>query len=79
MCNLRIFTTLVYLNPNMLRAQGILRNLSHMYNMSNIYDGKCYSQICVTLAYLELWHIQNPIDIQNTAKYLWREFIQKLV
>ena len=38
--------------------------------MPNIYDGKCYSQPCVSLVYLELWHIQNPSHIQNTAKYL---------
>ena len=83
MCNLSIFTTLVYLNHNILKAQGILRNLSNMSStgifrtqgifrtLSNIYDGKIYSQRCVTLAYLEPWHIQ------NTAKHLSRNILFK--
>ena len=32
MFNLGIFTTLVYLTPNILRAEGKLRNLSNMYD-----------------------------------------------
>ena len=86
MCNLGIFTTLVYSSPGRLRAQGIPRNLSKMYDfktrgtfriLSNIYDGKFYSQPCVTPAYLEPWHIQNPRHIQNTAKHLSRNILFK--
>ena len=55
------------------RAQGIFRTLS------NIYDGKFYSQLCVTLVYLEPWHIQNPTHIQNTAEYLrWSILLRTL-
>ena len=80
MCNLPIFTTLVYLSTNILRAQGILRNLSHMYNMSNIYDGKCYSQICVTLAYLELWQYSESNTYSEYCQTsMTKYFIQKLV
>ena len=46
--NLGIFTTLVYLNPNMLRAQRILSNLLKMY------DGLFSTEACVTLVYSEL-------------------------
>ena len=35
----------------------------------NIYDAKFYSQLWVTLSYLERWHIQNPGYIQNTDKH----------
>ena len=48
MNNLGIFATLVYLNPNILRAQGILRNLLKMY------DGLFSTEACVTLVYSEL-------------------------
>ena len=41
-------------NTGIFRTQGIFRTLP------NIYDGKFYSQTCVTLAYWEPWHIQNP-------------------
>ena len=92
MFNLDIFTTLAYLSPNILRAQGKLRNLSNMYDglfsgifktqgifwtLSIIYDGKFYSQPCVTQAYLEPCHIQNPRHIQNTAKHLSRNILFK--
>ena len=53
------------------RTQGIFRTLS------NIYDGKLYSQHGVTPAYLELWHIQNSRHIQNTAKHLSRNILFK--
>ena len=46
------------------RTGGILRTLS------NICGGELYFKQCVTLAYLEPWHIQNPRYIQNTAKNL---------
>ena len=48
MFNLDIFTTLAYLSPNILRAQGKLRNLS------NIYDGLFSTEPCVTLVCPEL-------------------------
>ena len=41
MRHLGIFTTFVYLSPNILRAQGILRNLS------NMYDGLFSAEPCV--------------------------------
>ena len=41
MRNLGIFRTLVYSSPGRLRAQGILRNLS------NIYDGLFSKEPCV--------------------------------
>ena len=44
------------------RTGGILRSLS------DICGGEFYFEQCVTLAYLELWHIQNPRYIQNTVK-----------
>ena len=53
----------------MFRTRDIFRNLS------NIYDGKFYVQPCVTLAYLEPWHFQNPRHIQNTAKHLSRNIL----
>ena len=48
MCNLGIFTTLVYSSPGRLTAQGILRNLS------NMYDGLFSKEHCVTLVFSEL-------------------------
>ena len=44
------------------RTGGILRSLS------DICGGEFYFEQCVTLAYLEPWHIQNPRYIQNTVK-----------
>ena len=58
-------------NTGIFRTRGIFRTLS------NIYDGKFYSQPCVTPAYLEPWHIQNPRHIQNTAKHLSRNILFK--
>ena len=58
-------------NAGILRTRGIFRTLS------NIYDGKIYSQPCVTLVYLEPWHIQNPRHIQNTAKHQSRNILFK--
>ena len=56
---------------------GIFRTRSIFRTLSNIYDGKCYSQSCVTPAYLEPLHIQNPRHIQNTAKHLSRNILFK--
>ena len=53
------------------RARGISRTLP------NIYDGRLHSKPCVTPAYLEPWHIQNPSHIQNTAKHISRNILFK--
>ena len=52
-------------NTGIFRTRGIFRTLS------NIYDGKFYSQKCVTPAYLERWHIQ------NTAKHPSQNILSK--
>ena len=70
----RIYDAVFYrtlCNTGIFRARGIFRTLS------NVYDGKFYSQPCVTPAYLEPWHIQNPRHIQNTAKHLSRNILFK--
>ena len=36
--------------------------------LSSIYYGEFYSEPCVTLAYLEPWHIQNIIHHNNSAE-----------
>ena len=56
---------------------GIFRTVGIFRTLSNIYDGKFYSQPCVTPAYLEPWYIQNPRHIQNTAKHLSRNILFK--
>ena len=70
----RIYDAVFYrtlCNTGIFRARGIFRTLS------NVYDGKFYSQPCVTPAYLEPWHIQNPRHIQNTAKHVSRNILFK--
>ena len=57
MCNLGIFMTLVYSNSGMLRAQGILRNLS------NMYDGLFSTELCITLVFSELEAYSEPCQI----------------
>ena len=47
------------------RTRGIFRTLS------NIYNGAFCSEPCVTLTYLEPWHIQNLRNIENSVKHLW--------
>ena len=87
MCNLGIFTTLAYSSPmnnekpvkhvwravfyRTLSNTGIFRTRGIFKTLSNIYDGKFYSQPCVTPAYSEPWHIQ------NTAKDLSRNILCK--
>ena len=39
---------------------GTFKTRGMFTTLSNIFDGKFYSQSCVTLVYLESWHIQNP-------------------
>ena len=60
----------LWCNTGIFRTRGIFRTL-------NIYDGKFYSQPCVTLVYLQPWHIQNPKHIQNTAKHVSRNILFK--
>ena len=57
MCNLGIFMTLVYSSPGMLRDQGILRNLS------NMYDGLFSTELCITLVFSELEAYSEPCQI----------------
>ena len=57
MCNFGIFPTLVYSSPGRLRAQGILRNLS------NMYDGLFYTEPCVTRVFSELDAYSEPCQI----------------
>ena len=52
-----IFTTLVYLSPNILKAYGILRNLP------NMYGGLFSTKPWVTLVYLELRAYPEPCQI----------------
>ena len=54
-----------------LRKTGIFRNLSY------IYYKELYSELCVTLAYLNPWHIQNSRHIHNTVKHLLLNVIYK--
>ena len=56
---------------------GIARTRDIFRTLPNIYDEKLYSQHCVTPANLDLWHIQNPKHIQNTAKQLSRSVLFK--
>ena len=39
--------------------------------LSDIYNGQCCGELWVTLAYLELCHLQNPKNIWNPVKDLW--------
>ena len=54
---LGIFTTLVYLRPNLLITQGTLRNLSNMYN------GVFSTETCVTQVHSELKAYSEPCQI----------------
>ena len=65
MFNLGIFTTLVYLSPNILTAQGKLRNLS---------DGLFSTEPYVTLIYSEIKASSRPYQIS-----MMENFIHKLV
>ena len=58
------FSTEPCVTTGIFRTRGIFRTLS------NIYYEEFYSEPCITLAYLKLWHIQNPRDIPNTVKHL---------
>ena len=68
MCNLGIFTTLEDSSSGRLRAQGILRNLSHMY------DELFSTEPCVTLVSSELEAYSEPYQI-----FAMENFIHNLV
>ena len=82
--NLGIFTTYIYSSPSTLRTRviwwavfyrtlcdtGIFRTQGIFKTLSNIYYGEFYSDLCVTLAHLKHWHIQNQSHIHNTVKHL---------
>ena len=64
MCNLGIFMTLVYSSPGMFRAQGILRNLS------NMYDGLLSTELYVTLVFSELEAYSEPCQISMMENFI---------
>ena len=64
MCNLGMFTTLVYSNPNILRVKGIFRNLSKMY------DGLFSTEPCATLVYSEFEAYSEPYQIFMTENFI---------
>ena len=64
MCKLGTLTTLVYLSPNILRAQGILRNLS------NMYDGLFSTEPCISLVYLKPKAYSEPFQISMVEKII---------
>ena len=64
MCKLGTFTTLVYLSPNKFRAQGILKNLS------NMYDGLFSTEPCVSLVYSKLKAYSEPFQISMVEKFI---------
>ena len=68
MLNLGIFTTLYYLSPTILRAQGKLRNLS------NIYDVLFSTEPCVILVYPGLKAYSGPSQTS-----MMKNFIHNLV
>ena len=67
MCNLGIFTTLIYSSLGILRAQGILRNLT------NMYDGLFSTEPCITLVFSELEAYSEPWQI-----YMMENFVHDL-
>ena len=64
MFNLGIFTTLVYLSPNILRAQGKLRNVSNMYDM--LFS----TEPCVTLVYSEPKSCSEPSQTSMVENFI---------
>ena len=64
MCNLGIFMTLIYSSPGMLRDQGILRNLS------NMYDGLFSTELCITLVFSELEAYSEPCQISMMENFI---------
>ena len=64
MCNLVIFTTLVYSCPSVFIIWGILKALS------NMYDGPFCTEPCITLAYTELCQISIKENLFRTMSNL---------
>ena len=64
MCKFGIFAILVHLSPNILRAQGIVRNLSNMYN------GLFSIEPCVTLVYSELKAYSEPCPVSMIESFI---------
>ena len=76
--------TYIYSSPSILRTRGTwwtifygtlcnigrIRTRDILRTLPNIYHEQFYSKPCVTLAYLKLWHIQNPRHFHNTIKHL---------
>ena len=62
MFNLVIFTNLVYSSPNILIAQGKLRNLS------NMYDVLFSAEPCVTIVYSKLKAYSGPSQTSMMEK-----------
>ena len=60
-------------NTSIFNTRSIFRTLQ------NLYHGDFYSELCVTLAYLKLWHIQNPRHTHNTVKkFSWNILFKTL-
>ena len=59
------FTVYKFLWPSHLITRGIYQNPIFIYN------GPFCSETCVTLTYLEPWHIQNLRNIWNPVTHLW--------
>ena len=64
MCKFGVFAILVHLSPNILRAQGIVRNLSNMYN------GLFSIEPCVTLVYSELKAYSEPCPVSMIESFI---------
>ena len=64
MFNLGIFTTLVYLTPNILRAEGKLRNLSNMYD--ELFSTEPY----VTLVCSEIEAYSEPCETSVMENFI---------
>ena len=70
-------TQTVPLRRTILPFQTELEAYLESYQISTI-ERSC-PEPCVTLKYLELWHIQNLRNIQSPAKHLWcRVFLRAL-
>ena len=67
-CNLGIYTTLVYSSPGTLRAQWII------WNLSNMCDGLFSTELCVTLVFSELEAYSEPCEI-----FMMENFIHNLI
>ena len=93
LCNLALFTTLVYSSLSILKTRGILwavfyRTLCNTVIfetrgifriLSNIYYQELYSEPRVTLVHLKPYHIENPRHIQITVKHIsWNILLKAL-